>query len=122
MDSNQTSIKEAGVLIVSDMSMCSHFENVCHTDFLSLLTMHGFDVKSTDRYVFGGDHKAFTFSAILGESHFSIHTFPERLSVNVDLYICNSKKNLTKATEFIQMLKMIFQPQVSNTQVLKRYI
>lgn len=122
MDLNQISMKEAGTLIVSDMSTCSNFENICHIDFLHLLTMYGFDVKSTDRYAFGGDDKAFTFSAILGESHFSIHTFPERLSVNVDLYICNSEKNLTKAIQFIQKLKMIFWPQISNTQVIKRYI
>lgn len=39
---------------------------------------------------------AFTGIFLLGESHFSIHTFPEDRYITVDLYTCNMTRNYTE--------------------------
>jgi S-adenosylmethionine decarboxylase len=40
-------------------------------------------------HVFGPG--AFTYAALLGESHFTVHTYPERLYAAMDIYTCGSE-------------------------------
>ena len=37
------------------------------------------------------DHEAFTYAALLGESHFTVHTYPERNYAAMDVYTCGSE-------------------------------
>jgi S-adenosylmethionine decarboxylase proenzyme len=37
------------------------------------------------------DNDAYTGTILLAESHFSIHTWPENKSVNIDLFTCGNK-------------------------------
>lgn len=34
---------------------------------------------------------AFTYAALLGESHFTVHTYPERLYAAMDIYTCGDE-------------------------------
>lgn len=40
-----------------------------------------------------GEERAFTLVYVLQESHFVVHTFPERLLLSVDCYTCGKEGN-----------------------------
>ena len=45
---------------------------------------------------FRNPHWAFTGIFLLWESHFSVHTFPERNYISIDFYVCNHSKDVTR--------------------------
>lgn len=42
---------------------------------------------------FGDNPQAYTILFLLSESHFSVHTFPEKKTVAIDLYTCKEMSN-----------------------------
>lgn len=56
-------------------------------------------VLKTAKHNFGGN--AFTFMALLAESHFSVHTFPESNYISIDCYTCGNEGNPIDAINYI---------------------
>ncbi len=50
-------------------------------------------------HVFG--ENAFTYAALLAESHFAIHTYPERLYAAMDIYACGDEGDPLIATQAV---------------------
>lgn len=60
-----------------------------------------------------------TATVLLAESHLCLHTWPERSSVTLDVYVCNfSGDNSAKAAHLTEALLALFEPgQVVRTTV-----
>jgi S-adenosylmethionine decarboxylase len=64
---------------------------------------------------------AFTGIYLLGESHFSIHTFPEDRYITVDLYTCNMTRDYSEdSIQIIHQIIEYFQIQEPIIHTLKR--
>lgn len=64
---------------------------------------------------------AFTGIFLLGESHFSIHTFPEHKRITVDIYVCNLTKDVSnEARWIIQEIISYFQVQYPVIHTINR--
>ncbi|MFZ5955092.1 MAG: adenosylmethionine decarboxylase [Nanoarchaeota archaeon] len=63
-------------------------------------------------YKFGEDG-GITGFIMLAESHFSIHTWPEKDNfIALDIYVCNVKNdNSGKVKEIFKYLKLLFEPK-----------
>jgi S-adenosylmethionine decarboxylase len=48
-----------------------------------------FTVCNTVSKTFGADRRAFTILYLLSESHMSVHTYPERDAIAMDIYTCS---------------------------------
>lgn len=58
-----------------------------------------------------GDEGGVTGVVVLAESHLSIHTWPEKRYVTIDVYVCNySTNNRPKARKLFDTLVGTFQP------------
>ena len=79
------------------------------------------------------DQKFFTFpdfqnqpggvtgAVLLAESHLAIHTWPERVGVTLDVYVCNfSTDNSAKAERLMDDLIVAFKPAQQNTNRILR--
>ena len=68
-----------------------------------------------------GEPGGVTGTILLAESHLAIHTWPERDSVTLDVYVCNfSADNSVKAQMLLQSLIDAFAPEsVQRNQVLR---
>ncbi|MBR7799125.1 polyamine aminopropyltransferase [Undibacterium fentianense] len=62
-----------------------------------------------------------TGALLLAESHIAIHTWPERRTVTLDIYVCNFEKdNSDKARIILQQLINHFQPeQISKNELMR---
>lgn len=60
---------------------------------------------------------AFTYAALLGESHFTVHTYPERLYAAMDIYTCGDEGDPVVA---IQAVLSGCQLADSNVRILAR--
>ncbi len=64
---------------------------------------------------------AFTGIFLLGESHFSIHTFPEDRYITVDLYTCNMTRDYTEdSMRIIHQIIDYFQIQDPRVRTIQR--
>jgi S-adenosylmethionine decarboxylase len=62
-----------------------------------------------------------TGAVVLSESHMSIHTWPERSYVTIDVYVCNySDNNREKARTLFEALVRTFAPRVPQTFAIDR--
>ena len=62
-----------------------------------------------------------TGMVVLAESHMSIHTWPEKNYVTVDVYVCSyTQDNRPRARELYQSLLDMFQPQSENSHSVER--
>jgi S-adenosylmethionine decarboxylase len=62
-----------------------------------------------------------TLVLLLAESHVSVHTWPERMSVALDVYVCNfSADNSAKAQQVLAALQDLFAPQRSEVKAVER--
>ena len=60
---------------------------------------------------------------LLAESHFAIHTWPEKNYLTLDIFVCNFfSDNTHKARHLYNLLKEKFQPQVVSHHELERRI
>jgi S-adenosylmethionine decarboxylase len=69
---------------------------------------------------FGGSGGV-TGMVVLAESHMSIHTWPEKRYVTVDVYVCSyTQDNRGKARKLYQSLRKTFQPGHENVHSVER--
>ncbi len=59
----------------------------------------------------------YTAAALLTESHITLHTWPEHLAVQIDIFTCGSHENARKAYE---LLKQEFKPGQIAEKILFR--
>jgi S-adenosylmethionine decarboxylase len=58
---------------------------------------------------------------VLAESHMSIHTWPEKKYVTVDVYVCSfSQDNRPRARKLYQSLLDTFQPERESSHSVER--
>ena len=58
---------------------------------------------------------------LLAESHFAIHTWPEKNYLTLDIFVCNScSENTQKAKKLYQFLRQTFSPGRENLQEIER--
>src|SRR5690625_552801 len=68
-----------------------------------------------------GEPGGVTGAILLAESHLAIHTWPERSSVTLDVYVCNfSADNSIKAQQLLQNLIDAFAPQTVQRNQIHR--
>lgn len=71
----------------------------------------GFQVINTLFYKFP-DQGGITGLILVSESHIAIHTWPEKRFLNLDIFLCNFKKdNSLKIKKTFQAFQIIFQPK-----------
>ena len=73
------------------------------------------EILETVSHTFG--EKAFTFLALLAESHFSIHTFPEEDYISIDCYTCGDN---AKPDRCINHILSKLNIKRSNVSAMKR--
>lgn len=62
-----------------------------------------------------------TGMVVLAESHMSVHTWPEKRYVTVDVYVCSyTQDNRPRARELYQALLDSFQPKTENSHSVER--
>jgi S-adenosylmethionine decarboxylase len=62
-----------------------------------------------------------TGTVLLAESHLALHTWPELQAITLDVYVCNySTDNSDKATQLLNSLVRLFDPDEANRQSLER--
>jgi S-adenosylmethionine decarboxylase len=62
-------------------------------DIGMLIKKHGMTTLEVASRDFGSPIWAFTCIFLLGESHMSIHTFPEERYIAIDLFVCNMSRD-----------------------------
>ncbi len=68
-----------------------------------------------------GESGGITGTVLLAESHLALHTWPEQQAVTLDVYVCNfSTDNSSKATQLLDSLIDLFNPEDANRQSLLR--
>lgn len=58
------------------------------------------------------DRQAFTILFLLGESHFSVHTYPEKQTIALDLYTCREYEDETEYLEILEILRSFFKTTI----------
>ena len=83
-------------------SMVADFKNIQNTELLNnpaeitklckkICSDHQFTILEESQHIF--KPQGFTLCFILSESHFIVHTYPERNFLSLDLYTCRQYKN-----------------------------
>ncbi|HSF49041.1 MAG TPA: adenosylmethionine decarboxylase [Burkholderiales bacterium] len=68
-----------------------------------------------------GEEGGVTGVVVLAESHLSIHTWPERLYVTIDVYVCNyTSDNKAKAQALFDRLVKAYEPKDLRFHALDR--
>lgn len=68
-----------------------------------------------------GPNAGVTGIVALAESHLSVHTWPERRYVILDIYVCNyAENNRDKARALFEALCSVFQPQRRRVHAIDR--
>jgi len=66
-------------------------------------------------------NKSFTLLVGLAESHISIHTWPERLTVQLDVFLCNYvNDNTAKCESIYDAIAEYFEPFENNQTIIER--
>ena len=90
-----------GDLLTSATMLRTLCVNACRNAGLTLLGEHFYQFDGVDATQNGGT----TGAVVLAESHLAIHTWPERDSATLDVYVCNyTADNSQKAEKLYQTL------------------
>lgn len=88
-----------------------------------IISEAGFHIVASKFYGFNDGGGGVSGVCILSESHVSVHTWPERKAVNVDVFFCNyTKDNSQKAVEAFRRLRELYQPQKFVKKEIRRTI
>jgi S-adenosylmethionine decarboxylase len=69
----------------------------------------------------GSGHRGVTAAVLLAESHVCLHTWPDRKSVTIDVYVCNfGDDHSAKARGLMYALVNRFQPEWTEQRSLDR--
>lgn len=94
-----------GLHILAHLEECEEvahlldYEGVSHF-LVECIKYNGLTPLRSDFYSFGAG-KGYTGFVILGESHVSIHTWPEFARASIDIYVCNVTADNSKKAECI---------------------
>jgi S-adenosylmethionine decarboxylase len=110
-------IQSPGLHLIGDFHRCA-----CGMDYLmdgSTLREHCLALVQGAGLTIAGDYfhqfgegGGVTGVVVLSESHFAVHTWPEKLSVTVDVYVCNyGEDNREKARRLFDALLATFAPR-----------
>ena len=119
-------VKETpGLHVMGDL-----FDVQCDERFLvdlDLLTEHCLQLvanaglSTVGRYFHQFEGGGVTGMVVLAESHMSIHTWPEKKYVTVDVYVCSySQDNRPRARQLYQSLLDTFKPERENSHSVER--
>ncbi len=120
------SVKETpGLHVMGDL-----YDVQCEDRFLvdpHLLTEHCLmlvekaGLSTVGHYFHQFDGGGVTGMVVLAESHMSIHTWPEKNYVTVDVYVCSyTQDNRPRARQLYQSLLDTFQPERENSHSVER--
>ena len=120
------SVKETpGLHVMGDL-----YDVQCEERFLvdlDLLTEHCIKLveevglSTVGHYFHQFDGGGVTGMIVLAESHMSIHTWPEKKYVTVDVYVCSySQDNRPRARQLYQSLLDTFQPERESSHSVER--
>lgn len=91
----------------------------CLTEVRSLLEKYDVEVIGILEHKF--DNESFTIVVSLAESHISIHTWPEHLRVQLDVFLCNYQRDNREACESIYRdICAYFKPTKEETKIIDR--
>lgn len=100
-------MKTDGCHVVADVTLAEYFftcDNIIQR-VEAALAKSGMTILGKATHDFGGG--GFTGVWLLAESHFSIHTFPERNFISIDCYTCgNNGKPLVCVAAFIDEIEV----------------
>lgn len=97
--------------LLDDMHLvCEFMDHICET--------YDFTVLQRTTHLF--EPQGFSVMYLLAESHFTIHTFPERLYAAVDLYTCRQYEDNSVYHEIHALLQGRFQAEPSLPFVVDR--
>lgn len=89
-----------------------------------LVNKSGLTIVSDKFHVFPeyeGEPGGITGAVLLAESHLALHTWPERMGVTLDVYVCNfTTDNSMKAERLLDELIIAFAPDSQNTNRILR--
>jgi len=119
-------IQLPGLHLIGDFHRCA-----CGMDYLMhratlrehcLSLVQGVDLTITGDYFHQFDEGGgVTGVVVLSESHLAIHTWPEKMSVTVDVYVCNyGSDNREKARRLFDALLFTFAPREPRTCAIDR--
>jgi S-adenosylmethionine/arginine decarboxylase-like enzyme len=72
---------------------------------------HQYEILHKSYYKFD-DKQAFTILFLLGESHFSVHTYPEKQTIALDLYTCREYEDYNEYYHILDLLKTYFRCKI----------
>lgn len=105
-----------GLHLIGDLYGCRcdgkflHDRSLLRTQCIRFCKEAGLGVVGDFFYQFG--EAGVTGTVLLAESHLAIHTWPETLSVTLDVYVCNySQDNSAKATKVFDRLCALLNPE-----------
>jgi S-adenosylmethionine decarboxylase len=115
-----------GFHLIGDLHGCKwdarYFTDAAHLRALCLKLVRAVGLTSLGDYFHQFDGEGgVTGVVVLAESHLSIHTWPERRYVTIDVYVCNySSDNKEKARSLFDALVQTYQPDDLRVQALDR--
>lgn len=80
---------------------------------------YGFSVLNKVEHQF--EPQGFTLLYLLSESHLSIHTFPEKKYVAIDLYTCKKYENNSDYDEIYDFFIEMFEADLEQPIIIDRY-
>lgn len=111
--------------IIADFLMCRNIEflkdlKLLKKELTQILKINKITQLRETSYIFNPS-KGFTYLIILKESHLAFHTWPEKKLVNIDIFICNFKKqNQKKVINLMKSLEKLFLPQKKIVKKIER--
>jgi S-adenosylmethionine decarboxylase len=115
-----------GLHLIGDLFECSCSQNI-FTDSIFLENTCSSFVKNAGLTEVGKFFHQFdgeggvTGMIVLAESHMSLHTWPEKKYVTLDVYVCSyTQDNREKAKKLYKALEDLFQPSNKNFKKIDR--
>ena len=97
----------AGDVLISAKALRALCLDACETAGLTVLGEHFYQFDGFNAVQDGGA----TGAVVLAESHLTVHTWPERGEVSLDVYVCNvTADNTLKAEKLYQLMIEALQP------------
>ena len=130
-DGARGSLKKKSLHILADFHECGGEKKYLINKFtvrektLKVIRKAGFQIVASRFHKFTGidhpDEGGITGVVIVSESHITVHTWPERNFVNIDVFFCNyTQDNTKKARDVFRFFKAMYRPkQISRKEVCR---
>jgi len=117
--------KSLGTHIILDMYQCNFewLDNMTNKEivgFFSLIVKKN-NLAQVGEISYFFKHNSFSIIIALKESHFAIHTWPEKGYVSADVFVCNyTEDNTLKAKKLSEEICNLFNSKTIKKQVIER--